>query len=174
MKKKLLFFLNNIEEIIAGICLALMTFITFANVVGRYFFTRPLTWGDEMSMLLAGWAVFMGMSAAYKRKMHLGMEFFVNKSRKRTKIALQSVITVVLFALCIVLAIVAWALVMKTTKRTQIMRASYKIIYSSCAAGFTMMAIRSGINLFNCFFRKEKFIASFIHEEEEKGTEEEI
>ena len=167
MKKKILFVLNNIEEIVAGACLTAMTFITFANVVGRYIFTRPLTWADEISMMLAGWAVFLGMSAAYKRKMHLGMEFFVNKLGQKNRLRLQQFISVIILALCITLAVVAWALVFKTTKRTQITRTSYKLIYSSCAAGLTLMGIRSGINVFNSFFRKEKFKETFLVSESE-------
>lgn len=167
MKNKILLVLNNIEEIVAGICLAAMTFITFANVIGRYLFTRPLTWADEVSLILSGWAVFLGMSAAYKRNMHLGMEFFVNKLGEKNKLRLQHAISIVLLALCVTLAIVAWALVIKTTKRTQITRASYKLIYSSCATGLTLMGIRSGINVFNGFFRKEKFKETFIEPETE-------
>lgn len=170
MKKKLLFVLTHIEEIIAGICLTIMVGITFCNVIGRYFFTRPITWGDELAMMLAAWVVFLGMSAAYKHNQHLGMEFFLNRLSQSKRLGMERILCAVMATLCTVMAIVSWQFVMMTNKRTAIMRVPYKFVYAAAAVGFTFMTIYSFIYLYQSFFKKDVFKERYISEEEE-GTE---
>lgn len=174
VKKSILLILRNLEEIIAGICLAVMVAITFCNVVGRYFFTRPITWGDEFAMMLAAWATFLGMSAAYKRNQHLGMEFFLNRMKPEYRLRLQGVMMVVMVMLCGVLTVVSWRFVAMTSKRTSIMRVSYKFVYASAAVGFTFMTFHSLRYLYQSLFQKERFRERYFPAvEEELGEGEE-
>ncbi len=175
MKKSVLLILRNLEEIVAGICLAVMVAITFCNVLGRYFFTRPITWGDEFAMMLAAWATFLGMSAAYKRNQHLGMEFFLNHMRPEHRLRLQGVMMAVMILLCGVLTVVSWQFVWMTSKRTAIMRVSYKLVYSSAAVGFTFMTVHSLRYLYQSLFQRERFRERYFpapEEETEEGEEE--
>ncbi len=165
MKKAILFIIKNIEEILTSASLIVMVFITFFDTIGRYFFSRPITWGSEMSLFLAVWATFLGMPAAYKRNQHLGMEFFSNKFSIKARLRLQQLITLVLAFLCGMLATVTWQFVMQTNKRTAIMRLSYKYIYAAAAVGFTFMTIYSVIYFYESFFKKEAFRQHFYPDE---------
>jgi len=161
VKKYVLLFLQNFEEIVAGICLAIMVGVTFVNVMGRYLFTAPLTWGDEFCLFLAGWAVFLGMSAAYKRNQHLGMEFLLNHLNNKNKMRLQQLLTLVMLILCIILMKASWDFTFAAAKRTQIMRIHYRYVYASAGTGFTLMTIHSAVYLYQSIFKKEKFWAHF-------------
>lgn len=171
MKKAAIWIIKNIEEIVAGICLIGMVCITFCDAIGRYFFSRPITWGSEMSLFLAVWATFMGMSAAYKRNQHLGMEFFINKFSMKVQLRLQQLITLITGVLCGMLMVATWQFVMQTNKRTAIMRMSYKYIYAAAALGFTFIEIYSLIYLYKSCFRKDEFRHHFYPDEEEAENE---
>jgi hypothetical protein len=43
------YFLRNIEEIVAGILMVLMSLATFSNVVARYILNSPIQWAEEFS-----------------------------------------------------------------------------------------------------------------------------
>lgn len=165
--KKVLFIIKNIEEILAGVSLIVMVLITFCDTLGRYFFSKPITWGSEMSLFFAVWATFLGMTAAYKHNQHLGMEFFSNKFSIKNKLRLQQLITLVLVLLSGTLMVVTWKFVMQTSKRTAIMRLPYKYIYAAAAVGFTFMTIYSVIYFCQGIFKKDAFREHFYPDEEE-------
>lgn len=158
MKKKICFLLAHMEEIVAGGCLTVMVTVTFVNTVGRYFFNHPLTWGDEFSMMLGAWATFLGMAAAYKRNQHLGMEFFVKRLSPKNQLIQQRFITLTMATLNTVLMVISWQYVISASKRTPVMRLSYKYIYASAAVGFTFMTIYAFFFLYQSFFQKEAFM----------------
>ena len=60
-------FIDEIEETIIAIILALMVTITFINVVLRYGFNSGLIWGLEMVTFLFAWLVLLGISYAVKK-----------------------------------------------------------------------------------------------------------
>ena len=71
-------FIDEIEETIIAIILALMVTITFINVVLRYGFNSGLIWGLEMVTFLFAWLVLLGISYAVKKKLHLGVDALLN------------------------------------------------------------------------------------------------
>ena len=54
--------IDEIEETIIAIILAMMVIITFINVVLRYGFNSGLIWGLEMVTFLFAWLVLLGIS----------------------------------------------------------------------------------------------------------------
>lgn len=169
MRKMALKVVSNIEEIIASIALVIMVAITFRNCLGRYFFNAPLSWGDELSLMMAAWATFLGVPAAYKRNQHLGMEFFLNRLEPKHRLKMQRVLVFVTACLFVLLMVYAWQLVLTTSKRTAIMRLSYKYIYSSAAIGFTFMSFDALKYLYQSFFCKEKFSERFLPQDADEA-----
>ena len=51
---------DNVEETFIAITLGLMTIVTFANVVARYFFNSNILWALEVTVVLFGWLVLVG------------------------------------------------------------------------------------------------------------------
>ncbi|GGX47186.1 C4-dicarboxylate ABC transporter permease [Tateyamaria omphalii] len=69
---------NEIEETAIAILLALMTLITFINVVLRYGYNTGLIWGLEMVTFLFAWLVLFGVSYAVKITANLGVDAVIN------------------------------------------------------------------------------------------------
>ena len=91
---------NEFEEIVIAVLLALMTGLTFANVVARYIFESNILWALEATTYLFAWLVLFGVSYAVKISAHLGVDALVNLLSPRTQkiLALLSVSACLLFA----------------------------------------------------------------------------
>lgn len=69
---------NHVEETLIAVLLALMTLITFANVVARYVFNDNILWGLEATVFLFAWLVLLGASHCVRITAHLGVDAIVN------------------------------------------------------------------------------------------------
>ena len=69
MVKKII---DNFEEIICLVALAVMTILTFTNVVTRYVFNFSMNFAEEISTYLFVLLSLFGASIAAKRGAHLG------------------------------------------------------------------------------------------------------
>ncbi|MEO1379321.1 MAG: TRAP transporter small permease [Pseudomonadota bacterium] len=81
--------------------LGLMTAITFANVIARYFFNSNILWALEMTVFMFAWLVLLGASYAVKKRAHLGVDAIINLTSPpvRKVLALISVASCVAFSL---------------------------------------------------------------------------
>ncbi|MEO1160525.1 MAG: TRAP transporter small permease [Pseudomonadota bacterium] len=69
---------DTIEETFMAATLAIMTLITFANVVARYIFNSNILWALETTVFLFAWLVLMGVSYGIKKRFHIGVDVVVN------------------------------------------------------------------------------------------------
>ena len=86
--------IDEIEETIIAIILAMMVIITFINVVLRYGFNSGLIWGLEMVTFLFAWLVLLGISYGVKKKLHLGVDALINIVSPPTKHTLALIVGV--------------------------------------------------------------------------------
>ncbi|WP_299190824.1 TRAP transporter small permease [uncultured Litoreibacter sp.] len=71
-------FVDKIEENLIALLLALMTIISFANVIARYGFNSNILWALEFSLYCFAWLVLLGASYAVKKNAHLGVDVLIN------------------------------------------------------------------------------------------------
>ncbi len=69
---------DHIEETLIAVLLGLMTAVTFANVIARFFFNSNILWALELTVFLFGWLVLLGASYAVKKHAHLGVDAILN------------------------------------------------------------------------------------------------
>jgi len=69
---------DQIEETSIALCLALMTILTFANVVARYVFNSNILWALELTVFLFAWLVLMGCSYGVHKQFHIGVDVVIN------------------------------------------------------------------------------------------------
>jgi C4-dicarboxylate transporter DctQ subunit len=95
--------LDIIAKRIAGVCqwllcatLALMTTVTFVEVVRRYFFGASFPWAEELVRFLLVWTTFLGGSAAFYHGNLICFDLFIGKLSppKQTGAALASALLV--------------------------------------------------------------------------------
>jgi C4-dicarboxylate transporter DctQ subunit len=106
--KKLGRIIDNIEETSIAVCLGLMTLITFANVIARYFFNDNILWALEVTVFLFAWLVLMGASYAVKHHIHIGVDVIINllSPQKRKILALMAVTACLIYS--ILLLVGSW------------------------------------------------------------------
>ncbi|WP_081963950.1 TRAP transporter small permease [Hoeflea sp. BAL378] len=68
---------TRFEENVLAVILALITFVSFFQVVARYGFNSGWTGALEFTRLLFAWMILFGMSYGLKQGMHLGVDAVV-------------------------------------------------------------------------------------------------
>jgi len=79
--------------------------LNFTNVIGRYAFSKPLFWAEEVLVALTIWGVFLGAAVVTWRCDHLNMDLFSARVKGGARIALNAVIALTLASVC---AFIAW------------------------------------------------------------------
>jgi C4-dicarboxylate transporter DctQ subunit len=67
------------EEGLVALLLALMTLITFMQVVARYVFNYSFVWALELTIFLFGGLIFLGISYGVRIGAHIGIDVLVRR-----------------------------------------------------------------------------------------------
>ena len=68
---------HRLEEGLIALLLAVMTLITFTQVVARYVFNFSFVWALELVTYLFGFLIFLGMSYGVRVGSHIGVDALV-------------------------------------------------------------------------------------------------
>ncbi|HWR77929.1 MAG TPA: TRAP transporter small permease [Thiobacillus sp.] len=71
--------LDRIEELIVVVMLALMTLLTFLQVVMRYGFNSGFTWAVELTTIFFAVMIFVGISYGVRTGAHIGVDALIKK-----------------------------------------------------------------------------------------------
>lgn len=75
--------LERLEEWLIAALLALMTIITFVQVIARYVFNYSFVWALELVTFLFAWLIFLGMCYGVRTGSHIGVDAMVKKLGRR-------------------------------------------------------------------------------------------
>ncbi len=92
-------FLYNFDLILSGFFLCITVLVVIVNVALRYLFQGGIFWAEEVATTSFIWSVFIGSAAAYRYKMHIGIDL-VSKFGPATW---RSIIAVVIDLMMIVI-----------------------------------------------------------------------
>ncbi len=94
----------KLDELIGAALLAIMSLITFINVINRYFFKSSLAFTEEVTVNFFVWITLLGIAIGFRRGSHLQMtnlyDIFPQKLKK-ISIAISGIIGVVVFGFLI-------------------------------------------------------------------------
>lgn len=99
--------LNNILHKISSVLLMALMFLTAADVIGRFFFNKPITGTYELTGLLLAVMIFFSLGAGQLQRNHIEIDFFTKRMSERNQQALRSISSFVLFVL---LCFMTWQL----------------------------------------------------------------
>jgi C4-dicarboxylate transporter DctQ subunit len=68
---------QRLEEGLIALLLALMTLVTFAQVIARYIFNYSFVWALELTTFLFGGLIFLGLSYGVRVGAHIGVDALV-------------------------------------------------------------------------------------------------
>lgn len=71
MSKRLLWLLDNLEEILAGFCLVTMIVLMFSQVIARYFFGKAIASAEELARFSFMIAVYLATALTAKQGRHV-------------------------------------------------------------------------------------------------------
>lgn len=74
-RRAILKHLNNIEEYLCEILLAIFVTLLFAQILLRQFFHYSIPWGDEMATFMFVWFAYLGAVVAAKMSAHNRVSF---------------------------------------------------------------------------------------------------
>lgn len=77
--------LDRIEEIVAAVCLSVMTVLAFANVVARYVFSASFSFSEEITTYLFVLLSLLGTAIAARRRAHLGLTILTDVVNPKTR-----------------------------------------------------------------------------------------
>lgn len=96
---------GRLEELSLAVLHAVVATLVCAAVVFRYVLDDPLTWSEELIILLFGWMVFLGIANAFRARTHIIIDVVVLFAPP----ALRRLLAVVAFATTTAaLAAIAW------------------------------------------------------------------
>ena len=150
--------LTNMEEIITGAALCIMTVLTVMNVFCRLFLSRSFTWADEITYISYAYVIFVGASSLYKRFGHSAIDLVVKMFPEKLQAVCAVFSTTVLTltnALCFVLSCGYCA--SSWTRRTQLLKIPYSVESFALVLGFGLMLVHSVMFLKNVILKKDYY-----------------
>jgi len=101
---RLIGWLERLEEGLIALLLAVMTLITFSQVIARYVFNYSFVWALELVLFLFGGLIFLGISYGVRVGAHIGVDALV-KTLSPDRARLVSMLATVL---CMVYAAIVF------------------------------------------------------------------
>ena len=147
-RSALLAILRNLEEICAGACLVGVVAITVYNVINRYLLQQSAAWAPEIAGFIFTWVVFLGVSAAAKRGMHVSVRLLVDRLPPRWQAVLSTTVDLILAAF---FAYGAWLALKITvssyTRVSPVTGLPYSYVYASVVVCFAAIFARKVLGL---------------------------
>ena len=160
MKKALKWIALNPMEIIAAAALAASILISVTNGLTRYLIKYTWNPGTDVNTICFAYVVFCGGAAAYRRKMHYGIDVFVNMLPEKIRKVVQVLTHLVTLTALGVATCLAVSLTMhvggKIMPNTKI---SYFWYDLSAVIGFAFMTIyelQHTLEVLKALVKKEK------------------
>jgi C4-dicarboxylate transporter DctQ subunit len=94
---------DRLEEGLIAFLLALMTLITFGQVIARYMFDYSFVWALELVTFLFAWLIFLGMSYGVRVGSHIGVDALIKALGPRA----ARIVGAIAAVCCIVYALIA-------------------------------------------------------------------
>ena len=96
---------HHLEEGFIALLLALMTVITFSQVVARYLFSTGFGWALELTTYLFAWLVLFGISYGIKVGAHIGIDVVVRQLPLHLRRIVGLIAVLCCCAYCIILLV---------------------------------------------------------------------
>ena len=133
---------GNFDLFLSGFFLCITVLVVIVNVALRYLFHGGLFWAEEVATTSFIWSVFVGSAAAYRYKMHIGIDFITRVGPAR----LRALIAVVIDLLMLVInGYIVYLSVLfiqaNSLKRTPVLDIPALYVNLALTVGFTLMSL---------------------------------
>jgi TRAP-type C4-dicarboxylate transport system permease small subunit len=101
----------KIPHVAAGVLFFIAATINIVNVIGRYIFSVPVFWAEEIMVFLVVWTVFFAAGSVTYRGAHLNMDLIYSNLPKPFKLVVNIAIAVTLIACTLFTAVESFKIV---------------------------------------------------------------
>lgn len=137
-------FFDNMEELFASLFLFVTLSLVLLNVFLRYFLKTGVYWSEEVATGCFVWSVFLGAAAGFKGKMHVGVDFLVDRAPAKIRGIIKTFVAfILLFINMYITYISVIYLRVSHTKPTPVLGVSSAYISTAIFAGFALMTLYS-------------------------------
>ncbi|MDR2390252.1 MAG: TRAP transporter small permease subunit [Planctomycetota bacterium] len=136
--------LENLDLIISGLCLTVLVFLTALGVVMRYVLGSPLTWLEEVQLILLVWVAFFGSGAAFRAGGHVAIEALVEMFPVRLQRAVEAIDSLLVATILVLVAYWQFSRAMTLTvtgRSTSILGIPLSLNYFGVAAACLFMLV---------------------------------
>lgn len=105
--------LHRLEEWLIATLLAVMTVVTFSQVVARYVFNYSFVWALELVTYLFAWLIFLGMAYGVRMGSHIGVDALVKTLGPRAARICGALAAALCIGYSVILFIGSWVYVDK-------------------------------------------------------------
>lgn len=118
--------------------------LNLSNVIGRYVFSKPIFWAEEVLVALTIWGVFLGAAVVTWRCDHLNMDLFSARVSGRARVVLNALTALIMASVC---AFIAWQsfTIVRLFAETEAVSAGAQIPkvipHSALLIGFSLSAV---------------------------------
>ena len=148
---------DPICEAVTRLCLAIaaaallcIVVVNGANVIGRYFFRRPLSWAEELMLFLMILSVFSGGIAITWRNMHIRIDTLVERTSPLTQLIIRVFTVGVSIVVLLTIVGASYGVVAQLYSfdfRTDALSAPMWIPQAFVTVGLTLMAVMMAVRL---------------------------
>ena len=143
-----LFLLKNFEEIIGCVGMCVIIAVISLNVFLRYFFSKSIPWAEEVAVIGFSCVIFIGSAAAFKRHMHVGIDFLVGLLPPRARAAVSMATSIFVLAFNAYITYLGWIYTCESwDKPTSILFIPYSFVVVPICIGFASMTVYAAMDL---------------------------
>lgn len=136
--------MKYIEEFIAGFALLSTSICIIINVFVRYVSRSALVWAEEFAVICFVWTVFIGSSVCYKKKMHIGIDIFIQSIPQKYSMYIVLAVDIFLVFINMFLTYLSTVFALSAyEKLTPILQWSYTVVDISAPIAFLFITIHS-------------------------------
>ena len=134
----------KLPHVVAGVMFLLAVAINIVNVVGRYVFSTPVFWAEEVLIYIVIWTVFIVAGSVTYRGAHLNMDLIYSSLPRPLQIAVNTAVLAALIACTLFASYRAWDIVLLHIKNHSVTAGTnipLAIPSTALAFGFAFMAV---------------------------------
>lgn len=136
---------SNAEKVLASTLLAAIVLLIFGNVFMRYVMNASLSWGEELTLWLFVWFVWLGVSYAFHTGDHVRITVLRDALSERARLFADVMIALLVLVFLVVLTIECIKLIRQPFVASQtsvVLGLPIPILYASAPVGAGLSAIR--------------------------------
>lgn len=134
--------LSNFDLILSGFFLCITVLVVIVNVALRYLFHGGLFWAEEVATTSFIWSVFVGAAAAYRYKMHIGIDFVTRFGPARFRALIAVVIDLLMLVINGYIVYLSVLFIgANSLKRTPVLDIPAVYVNLALSVGFALMTV---------------------------------